>query len=93
MPESIDTGFGPDCAAMMGVAYTKRSAKRAPEAVEDASSVAGENIEAEMQRMEAEGDRAQSEREERAKRDARAKMEGEAPKQMGLDAMRERFRR
>ena len=37
VPESIDTGFGPDCAAMAGITYTKRTAKRAkaPESVED----------------------------------------------------------
>lgn len=83
VPESIDTGFGPDCAAMMGVAYTKRSKCKAPEPVEDAPSVAPENIEAEMQRQEAEGDRAQTEREEHAKQEARG--------QMSLDALRSRF--
>jgi len=89
VPESIDTGFGPDCAAMMGITYTKRSAIRAkaPEPVEDAASA-----EAEMQRMEAEGDRAQTARDERAKQEARAEMEGKAPGQMDLDAMRDRFR-
>ena len=49
--------------------------------------------EAEMQRMEAEGDREQTARDERAKQEARAAKEGEAPSRMDLHALRGHFMR
>lgn len=91
VPESIATGLGPECSANAGVARVKLprppKAPKVPandvdaqederERYKDAlADHNAEDIEAEMQRMEAEGDREQTERDELNKFRARLAME------------------
>jgi predicted nucleic acid-binding Zn-ribbon protein len=85
VPESILTGLGPECSAVAGVARVKslrapkaksKADKKAAEAAKEvAQTPVAEDIEAEMQRIEADGDREQTRREEQAKWEARKQME------------------
>jgi hypothetical protein len=70
---STEVGYGPVCAGHYGLEW----------------GVKVEEEEREMQRLEAEGDRAQTEREERAKEEARAAMELEAATAHYMDGMGE----
>jgi hypothetical protein len=69
VPESVTTGYGPECAGKLGIERHSPPARRAP------TSDTGVEDERAMQRLEAEGDREQTAREERAKADFKANVE------------------
>jgi hypothetical protein len=73
VPESIETGLGPECSSKMGV---HRVTPSELEAIIAERRAGVHPDEVAMARMEAEGDRLQTIRDERNKHRARARMEG-----------------